>query len=348
ETIHQGLNILDKYMEEMKENEEEFLNGKKAFKLYDTYGFPLDLTKEILEEKGLLVDEKAFNSEMEKQRERARKARSKEGHSGWIKTDHSFETEKLNGLVGEFNGYNNLEVNTKILALIKDGDIVESLNHGEQGIVVLERTPFYPEGGGQVGDKGVIKGLKFSSSVIDTKSLKQNIIGHFVEIKEGIIRINDEVTALVDKKSRTKTMRNHSATHLLHRALKDVLGDHVEQAGSLVLPNRLRFDFTHYESLSSEELKKIEDIVNLKIFENLSVYVEEKSLKEAESMGAVALFEDKYKDKVRVVKMGDYSIELCGGTHVKTTSEIGMFKIVGESSIASGVRRIEAVTGSGV
>src|SRR5699024_5425791 len=165
ETIHQGLNILDKYMEEMKENEEEFLNGKKAFKLYDTYGFPLDLTKEILEEKGLLVDEKAFNSEMEKQRERARKARSKEGHSGWIKTDHSFETEKLNGLVGEFNGYNNLEVNTKILALIKDGDIVESLNHGEQGIVVLERTPFYPEGGGQVGDKGVIKGLKFSSSV---------------------------------------------------------------------------------------------------------------------------------------------------------------------------------------
>ncbi len=348
ETIHQGLNILNKYMEEMKENEEEFLSGEKAFKLYDTYGFPLDLTKEILEEKGLLVDEKAFNNEMEKQRERARKARSKEEHSGWVKTDHFFETEKLNGLVGEFNGYNNLEVNTKVLALIKDGDIVESLNHGEQGIVVLERTPFYPEGGGQVGDKGIIKGLKFSSSVIDTKSLKQNIIGHFVEIKEGIIRTNDEVTALVDKKSRTEAMRNHSATHLLHRALKDILGDHVEQAGSLVLPNRLRFDFTHYESLSSEELKKIEEIVNLKIFEDLSVYVEEKSLKEAESMGAAALFEDKYKDEVRVVKMGDYSIELCGGTHVKTTSEIGMFKIVGESSIASGVRRIEAVTGSGV
>ncbi len=348
ETIHQGLNILDKYMEEMEENKEEYLNGKKAFKLYDTYGFPLDLTKEILGEKNLLVDEKAFNEEMEQQRERARKARSKEDHNGWVKTDFAFETKKLDGLVSEFMGYNNLQIKTNVLGLIKNHSIVDNLEKGEQGIIILEKTPFYPEGGGQVGDVGLIKGPGFNSSVLDTKFLKQDVVGHFVEVKEGTIKTNDDVIALVDKQSRIKVMRNHSATHLLHKALKEVLGEHVEQAGSLVLPNRLRFDFTHYEGVSDEELIKIEEIVNSKIFKNLSVNVKETSFDEAEDMGAIALFDDKYKDKVRVVQIGDYSVELCGGTHVEDTSEIGMFKIISESSVASGVRRIEAVTGQGV
>lgn len=345
ETIHQGLNILDKYMTEMEKKGEEYLEGKKAFKLYDTYGFPLDLTKEILEEKGLLVDEEAFSEEMEKQRERARSARSKEDHNGWVKTDISLDSKLLKEFETEFVGYDNLRMDSKILGIIKEGNMVNVLEKGEQGILVLEKTPFYPEGGGQVGDIGLIKGSRGTSFVSDTKYLKSNVIGHYIEVKEGIFKANDEVMALVDKEHRNETMRNHSATHLLHRALKDVLGEHVDQAGSLVLPNRLRFDFTHYEGVSNEELRKIEEIVNSKIFEDLSVEVKETTFEEAEDMGAIALFDDKYKDKVRVIKIDDYSVELCGGTHVEDTSEIGMFKIISESSVASGVRRIEAITG---
>ncbi len=348
ETVHQGLNILNEYMSDMKEKNEKYLSGEKAFKLYDTYGFPLDLTREILGEKNLLVDEESFNEEMEKQRERARKARDKEDHTSWIRTDLPIGLDELKGCLTKFSGYDNLELNTKVLALIKNNKLVESLNEGDKGIIILEETPFYSEGGGQIGDVGIIENSIFNSMVLDTKKLTEKLTGHFVEIEKGNVEVNDKVEALVNKEKRMGTTRNHSATHLLHRALKDVLGEHVNQAGSFVESNRLRFDFTHYEGISDENLKKIEEIVNSKIFENLAVDIIETNIDEAEKLGAVALFEDKYKDRVRVVKIGDYSIELCGGTHVKNTGTIGMFKIISESSIASGVRRIEAVTGTSV
>lgn len=342
ETIHQGLTILENYIQDMMKNNEKYLDGEKAFKLYDTYGFPLDLTKEILEEEGLAVDEKGFNEYMEEQREKARAAREKFSDSGWKNTNVIDLQQQYNTV---FKGYDCLSTESKVIGIYVDGNPVNIINEGEEGILILDETPFYAERGGQVADIGYIKKEGFEAKVENTQYTKDETIAHFVKIKEGSLEVGDKVIAAVDSKNRRDIMRNHSATHLLHRALKDVLGEHVNQAGSLVAADRLRFDFTHYEAVNEEQLKQIERIVNEKILEQLDVKTVETSLDEAERMGAVGLFEDKYKDRVRVVQMGEYSKELCGGTHVDNTSNIGIFKIISESSIASGVRRIEAITG---
>ncbi|RKD34617.1 alanine--tRNA ligase [Thermohalobacter berrensis] len=341
ETIDQGINILKEHIEKLKKEKTNILDGNTAFKLYDTYGFPLELTKEILEEEGIKVDEEGFNTEMEKQRERARKAREKEDKNAW-KLDF---TAELGNLKTNFIGYDKLVSNSKVLALINNEETVDELVEGNNGIIILDKTPFYPEGGGQIGDIGTIENDEFKAIVNDTKKENENLILHYVKVLEGKISVNDLVKANVNVEKRKNTARNHSATHLLHKTLKDVLGSHVNQAGSLVEPNRLRFDFTHFEGISKDELNKIEDIVNKKILEGLNVEAIETSLDEAKKMGATALFDEKYAEDVRVIKMGDYSMELCGGTHVKNTSEIGLFKIISESGISSGVRRIEAITG---
>ena len=342
ETIDQGINILNKYIEDMENNNEKTLSGDKAFKLYDTYGFPLDLTREILEEKALKVDEKEFNIEMEEQRERARNARNGSKTEAWGKDEL---TSRFKEFKTKFIGYTTTESNSRIIGLFKDEEKVSILKNGEKGIIILDETPFYGESGGQVGDIGVIKGQNFESKVLDTQKTKNDIIYQFVEVESGEIKNGEEVFARVDRTRRKDIARNHSATHLLHKALKDVLGNHVNQAGSLVLPDRLRFDFTHYDAVTKKELDKIEEIVNKKILEGLNVSVIETSMNEAKKRGAIALFEDKYKEDVRIIEMGSFSKEFCGGTHVDNTSNIDLFKIVSESSIASGVRRIEAITG---
>ena len=345
ETIHQGMNILESYINEIIKSEEKTLSGENAFKLYDTYGFPLDLTKEILEERSLFVDENGFNENMEKQRQRARKAREDGDNSGWNSVG---DQNLFNGIETIFRGYETTKLESAVIALFKDNEKVTLMSSGEEGILILKETPFYGESGGQVGDKGIIEGNNFKIEVIDTKRTKEDLIIHIVKILDGSIKIDDLVTATVNDDRRDSLRRNHSATHLLDRALKDVLGDHVNQAGSIVLPNRLRFDFTHFESITKESLSKIEKIVNDKIFAGLNVETIETTLSDAKDIGVVGLFEDKYKDEVRVIKMGEYSKELCGGTHVSNTNNIGIFKIVSESSISSGVRRIEALTGYGV
>lgn len=345
ETIHQGINILEDYIDDILKNKEEYLDGEKAFKLYDTYGFPLDLTKEILEEKGLKVKEDEFNKLMEQQRQRARKAREEIADSGWKKGN---PLEDITGYDVEFKGYDTLKVETEVLDIFIDGNKADNIEEGEEGIIILKETPFYAESGGQVGDIGIIENDSFRAKVVDTQYTKDESIIHFAKVEKGSLKAKDKVLARVDEENRRNTMRNHSATHLLHQALREVLGEHVNQAGSIVLPNRLRFDFTHYERVKEEELMKIERIVNEKILDALEVKVQEMPLEESEKMGVIGLFEDKYKDWVRVVQMGDYSKELCGGTHVENTSNIGLFKIISESSIASGVRRIEAITGKDV
>ena len=342
ETIHQGIHILENYIEEMEISGENSLSGEKAFKLYDTYGFPLDLTREILEEKGLIVNEEEFNQYMEEQRERARKARLSD--AGWKSEDSIIDFGEHKTL---FKGYELFDLETEVLELFLDNKSVNSMEKGEEGIIIFKETSFYAESGGQVGDTGYIKKDGFLGEIVDTKYADNTII-HFVKVKEGSISIGDRVLIAVDTKRRKNIMRNHSATHLLHQALKEVLGEHVNQAGSIVLPNRLRFDFTHFEALSEEELRKIEKIVNEKILEDLDVKILETTLEESKNMGVIGLFDDKYEDIVRVVKMGDFSMELCGGTHVSNTGNIGLFKIISESSIASGVRRIEAITGEEV
>lgn len=342
ETIHQGINILEHYIDELIENGEKYLDGEKAFKLYDTYGFPLDLTKEILEEKGLNVDEKEFNAYMDAQREKARKAREKFADAGWKNSNVIELIEKYNTI---FKGYETLSLTTRVAGIYVDGNYIDSLLENEEGLVILEETPFYAERGGQVADIGYLTNEGFSGKVVNTQYTKDDTIMHFVKVEKGSISVGDTVFAQVDSVNRNSIMRNHSATHLLHRALKDVLGEHVNQAGSYVSADRLRFDFTHYEAINDEQLKQVENIVNKKILEALEVRTIETSLEKAQELGAVGLFEDKYKDVVRVVQMGDYSKELCGGTHVGNTSNIGLFKILSESSIASGVRRIEAITG---
>ncbi|WP_313232377.1 alanine--tRNA ligase [Tissierella praeacuta] len=344
ETIHQGISILEEYIEEIKLNNQNILSGEKAFKLYDTYGFPLDLTKEILEEKNLQVDEYEFNANMEEQRNRARKARD-EGDSGWTTGN---EQDLFEGLETTFVGYEKTSIVSEIIGLFTNNEKVDKLKTEEEGIIILNESPFYGESGGQVGDTGIIEGSDFKAIVLDTKHSKGDHLIHIIRIIEGVAKVGTKVIASVDDNRRDSIRRNHSATHLLHRALKDVLGEHVNQAGSIVMPNRLRFDFTHFEGVTKEELKDIEKIVNSKILESLEVITIETSLKNAQEMGVVGLFEDKYKDEVRVLTMGDYSKELCGGTHVSNTANIGLFKILSESSIASGVRRIEAITGGSV
>lgn len=344
ETIDSGIQILESYIKEMKDKNETILNGKEAFKLYDTYGFPLELTQEILEERSLSLDEEEFHIQMENQRNRARKARNN-GDSGW---GASLDLELFKGLVSEFKGYETCSTDSNLIAVVKENKSIEELEEGEEGILVLDKTPFYGESGGQVGDQGIIKNKSFKAEVVDTKHTKDGLIIHMVKVLEGTLSLGDSVLAEVDESRRDYIRRNHSATHLLHKALKSVLGEHVNQAGSIVLPNRLRFDYTHFESPTEKELALIESLINKEIYNSLDVKTIETSLKEAQELGIIGLFEDKYGDLVRVIEMGDYSRELCGGTHVNNTSNIGMFKIISEGGIASGVRRIEAITGLSV
>lgn len=344
ETIEQGLGILNAYIEEEKSIHSNVLPGDKAFKLYDTYGFPLDLTKEILEEEKMTVDEEAFNKNMQDQKIRAREGRNVSS-AGWSEKN----TDYLKALeTTEFLGYTYNECTGKVIKLFKDEKEVSTLKQGDKALLVSDRTVFYGEGGGQVGDIGTIEGIDCEIKVLDTKKNKNNGIFHSVEVVSGTVNLGDELTFKIDINNRRDIMKNHSATHLLHQALIEVLGNHINQAGSLVDANKLRFDFTHFEAVSQEDLKRVEQIVNDKIALNLNTIIKEMTLEESSKMGAIGLFEDKYKDVVRVVSFGGWSIELCGGTHVKNVSEIQMFKITSESSVAAGVRRIEAITGRSV
>lgn len=345
ETIDQGTEILNSYIEVLKSEGKTVLSGQEAFKLYDTYGFPIDLTKEILEEEHLSVDEEAFNEEMEKQKERARNARGNMDGESWKEDPLS----KLETTVDSiFNGYSEIYGEGTIEAIVKDDELVQSAKEGDKVSIVLDNTTFYPEGGGQVGDCGLITNENLVVEVLNTKKGANNSIKHIGIIKSGKISNGDKVKTLVDREIRMSSARNHSATHLLHKALKEVLGDHVNQAGSLVTPERLRFDITHFEAISNEELKVIEEKVNNVILSSLDIKCDIMNIKEAKEKGATALFGEKYGDEVRVVSMGDYSTELCGGTHLTNTSQVGMFKILSEGGVAAGVRRIEAITGKAV
>lgn len=347
ETIEQGMEILASYIVDLKKNGETTLSGENAFKLYDTYGFPIDLTQEILEEEHLSIDEEAFNEEMNKQRERARSARGNMDGESWKEDPLS----KLDSSVAStFEGYFELENSGIIKAIVKDNELVDSAVAGDKVIIVLDKTTFYPEGGGQAGDAGLLvnKNEDIVVEVIDTKKGANNTIKHIGIVKSGMINTGEKLSTIVDKEIRMASARNHSATHLLHKALKEVLGEHVNQAGSLVTSERLRFDVTHFEAITKEELKVIEEKVNDVILESLNITCENMSINDAKNKGAMALFGEKYGDEVRVVSMGDYSIELCGGTHLTNTSQIGMFKILSEGGVAAGVRRIEAITGRAV
>ncbi|CEN88562.1 alanyl-tRNA ligase [[Clostridium] sordellii] len=347
ETIDKGSEILASYIEELKANNEKTLSGENAFRLYDTYGFPVDLTKEILEEEHLEIDEEGFQAEMEKQRQTARDARGNMDSEAW-KEDAIAKLDK--DIVTDFEGYETLSIESTVKGIAKENELVKSASVGDEVIIVLDKTAFYPEGGGQVGDKGLLvnKNEDVVVEVIDTKKGPNNTIKHICVIKSGMINVGDVVYTKVDKEVRLASARNHSATHILHKVLKEVLGEHVNQAGSLVTPERLRFDVTHFEAISKDELKVIEEKVNDMIFEALDITCENMSMTDASNKGATALFGEKYGDEVRVVSMGEYSIELCGGTHLTNTSQIGMFKILSEGGVAAGVRRIEAITGKEV
>ena len=345
ETLDQGITILNGYIERYKKENKMILNGDEAFKLYDTYGFPLELTLEILIENGMTVDEEGFKNAMKSQRERARAARNEKGVEGW-KNDMSGLDLSVQTTI--FNGYDSLYENTQINDIIKDSSLVNEVNEGEDAILVFEKTPFYAESGGQVGDRGHIKGSSFEAIVEDVKKSPNGLFMHNIRMISGTLKKGDRAELLVDKTLRGATQRNHTATHLLHKALKEVVGEHINQAGSLVNENRLRFDFNHFEGVTAEQIKEIEKIVNRVIYEGHRVNVETMSIEDAKQIGAVALFGEKYDSVVRVVSVEGYSTELCGGTHVHNSSDIGMFKILSESGIASGVRRIEAITGENV
>lgn len=340
ETLNEGIAILTDIIEKAKSTGKKTIAGVDVFRLYDTYGFPVELTEEYAQDAGLAIDHHGFEKEMELQRERARKARQETG-----------SMQVQGGDLGEFTvsstfvGYDTLETNAKIIGIFKDGKLISSANQGEEIQLILDQTPFYAESGGQIADRGTITAEGLVIEVLDVQKApnRQNL--HRAVVKQGVAETGQTVFAKIDSKNRLQITKNHSATHLLHRALKDVLGEHVNQAGSLVEPDRLRFDFSHFGQVTEEELSKIEKIVNGKIWESLPVEIMEKPLAEAKAMGAMALFGEKYGEIVRVVKMGEYSIELCGGCHVPNTSAIGLFKLVTETGIGAGTRRIEAVTG---
>ena len=345
-TIDQGMSMLNDLIDRIASHEiagGKVLSGAEAFKLYDTFGFPLDLTMEIAGERGVSVDEDQFAKFMNDQRERARAARAAMGDLGW-------EGDVLQGIPGntEFVGYTDKTCTAKVAAIIKDSALADEIDEGESGIIVLDRTCFYGEGGGQVGDSGILFGVNSTFQVLDTKKSVNSHFMHIGEMKAGMIRVGDELTAEINSQRRDSIMRNHSACHLLQAALREVLGTHVHQSGSYVDENLCRFDFSHFSAMTSVEIARVEVIVNDMILAALPVTVETMSQDEAKAKGAMALFGEKYGDAVRVVDMGGRSIELCGGTHVDNTSRVGLFKIVKESSIAAGVRRIEAVTGRGV
>ena len=344
-TIDQGLRILADLEQAMADAGEKTLAGDQAFKLYDTYGFPLDLTTEILEEKGYGVDEAAFKACMEEQRTKAREAREVSNYMGAAATVYD---ELDPALTTEFTGYTGLTDTAKVTALTTEDEVVMALTEGQNGTIIVDKTPFYATMGGQEGDTGVIKTENGTFEVKETIKLRGGKVGHVGVMTAGMISVDDTVSCEVCANGRQDTEKNHSATHLLQKALKMVLGNHVEQKGSLVTPDRLRFDFVHFQSMSAEEIQQVEDMVNAQIRAALDVVTDVMAIEDAKKSGAMALFGEKYGDSVRVVSMGDFSKELCGGTHVKNTSQIQAFKIVSESGIAAGVRRIEALTGNGV
>ncbi|MDE6957487.1 MAG: alanine--tRNA ligase [Lachnospiraceae bacterium] len=344
-TIDQGLGILKEMEKEMQEKGEKTLSGADAFKLYDTYGFPLDLTKEILEEKGLAVDEDGFKAAMEEQRVKARTAREVTNYMG---ADATVYDEIAAEVTSVFVGYDKLAHESKVTVVTTETEIAEALSDGQAGTIFVEGTPFYATSGGQEADKGLIKTAEGVFEVEDTIKLRGGKIGHVGKMRSGMIKTGDTVILEVDSERRSLGARNHSATHLLQKALRTVLGTHVEQAGSLNNADRLRFDFTHFSAMSADEIKQTENLVNKAIAEAFPVVIKEMPIEEARKTGAQALFGEKYGDVVRVVNMGDYSVELCGGTHVKNTSEIAAFKILSETGVAAGVRRIEALTSKGL
>ncbi|HCI2765344.1 TPA: alanine--tRNA ligase [Escherichia coli] len=333
-TLERGLALLD---EELAKLSGDTLDGETAFRLYDTYGFPVDLTADVCRERNIKVDEAGFEAAMEEQRRRAREASGfGADYNAMIRVDSA----------SEFKGYDHLELNGKVTALFVDGKAVDAINAGQEAVVVLDQTPFYAESGGQVGDKGELKGANFSFAVEDTQKYGQ-AIGHIGKLAAGSLKVGDAVQADVDEARRARIRLNHSATHLMHAALRQVLGTHVSQKGSLVNDKVLRFDFSHNEAMKPEEIRAVEDLVNTQIRRNLPIETNIMDLEAAKAKGAMALFGEKYDERVRVLSMGDFSTELCGGTHVSRTGDIGLFRIISESGTAAGVRRIEAVTGEG-
>ncbi|KDZ54527.1 alanine--tRNA ligase [Escherichia coli 3-073-06_S1_C1] len=333
-TLERGLALLD---EELAKLSGDTLDGETAFRLYDTYGFPVDLTADVCRERNIKVDEAGFDAAMEEQRRRAREASGfGADYNAMIRVDSA----------SEFKGYDHLELNGKVTALFVDGKSVDAINAGQEAVVVLDQTPFYAESGGQVGDKGELKGANFSFAVEDTQKYGQ-AIGHIGKLAAGSLKVGDAVQADVDEARRARIRLNHSATHLMHAALRQVLGTHVSQKGSLVNDKVLRFDFSHNEAMKPEEIRAVEDLVNAQIRRNLPIETNIMDLEAAKAKGAMALFGEKYDERVRVLSMGDFSTELCGGTHASRTGDIGLFRIISESGTAAGVRRIEAVTGEG-
>ena len=333
-TLERGLALLD---EELAKLSGDTLDGETAFRLYDTYGFPVDLTADVCRERNIKVDEAGFEAAMEEQRRRAREASGfGADYNAMIRVDSA----------SEFKGYDHLELNGKVTALFVDGKAVDAINAGQEAVVVLDQTPFYAESGGQVGDKGELKGANFSFAVEDTQKYGQ-AIGHIGKLAAGSLKVGDAVQADVDEARRARIRLNHSATHLMHAALRQVLGTHVSQKGSLVNDKVLRFDFSHNEAMKPEEIRAVEDLVNAQIRRNLPIETNIMDLEAAKAKGAMALFGEKYDERVRVLSMGDFSTELCGGIHASRTGDIGLFRIISESGTAAGVRRIEAVTGEG-
>ncbi|NLO75408.1 MAG: alanine--tRNA ligase [Clostridia bacterium] len=343
-TLNEGIQMAQEIVQGLQEKKLTVIPGEEAFRLYDTFGFPLDLTEDIAEEAGLKVDLEGFNRAMEAQRNKARSARQEV--NAW---DLALTVQNKAGNLPAtiFNGYDVLENVAEVLAILKDGELVTEAGEGDEVYLIFEQTPFYPEGGGQAGDTGEIIAAQGKIRIINTKKMPDGKIVH-QGIVSGVVNTGEKVKLLVNKTARRNTANNHTGTHLLHKALQIVLGDHVQQAGSFVEEARLRFDFTHFAALTAEELQKIEDIVNEKIVESLNVEAKEMTLDEAKKTGAMALFGEKYGEIVRVIQIEDFSKELCGGTHVRNTSQLGLFKIVSESAVGSGLRRIEAVTGPGV
>ncbi|EPJ4227438.1 alanine--tRNA ligase [Klebsiella pneumoniae] len=333
-TLERGLALLD---EELSKLKGDTLDGETAFRLYDTYGFPVDLTADVCRERNIKVDEAGFEAAMEEQRRRARESSGfGADYNAMIRVDGA----------SEFKGYDHLELNGKVTALFIDGKAVDSVSAGQEAVVILDQTPFYAESGGQVGDKGELKGAGFSFAVSDTQKYGQ-AIGHIGKVASGTLKVGDAVQADVDEARRQRIRLNHSATHLMHAALRQVLGTHVAQKGSLVNDKALRFDFSHFEAMKPEEIRAVEDLVNAQIRRNLAIETNIMDIDAARASGAMALFGEKYDDRVRVLRMGDFSTELCGGTHAARTGDIGLFRITSESGTAAGVRRIEAVTGEG-
>ena len=340
-TLEQGMKIIDEVIAAAKKAGLKSVPGDEIFKLYDTYGFPIDLARDIASDSNLILDEGGFHREMEMQRERAR--------ASWVGEEEAVSSiyRELLSETGKtgFAGYDAMQAESVVKAMLKEGKVIKEASKGEEIEVFLDKTPFYGESGGQVGDTGEMTSDGFRAFVTDTKKVIEGLHSHIIKIKDGKLKVWDRVTCRVDTRRRKAIMNNHTATHLLQASLQNIIGEHVKQAGSLVAPDRLRFDFTHFFPISREEIRSIEDTVNQKILENINVEISVMDVKDAVASGATALFGEKYGETVRVVKVPGVSSELCGGTHCNATGDIGLFVIVSEGSVASGIRRIEALTG---